>query len=198
MRDEACFDALIRKMPTPSGKYYQGTGEKPAGRWCKNFNEGRCHRNDCKYSHICSNCQQDHAVKDCPTKARDSSGNANTTPLGNRVTRPEWLPGHPRVPSSLVHVAEGFPYPLFNPANDDLYQGPLRVERWEWWMRQHPDITFQKTLSGILRKGAKIGFLGNIAPHRHQNHRSALDATDILAKDLEKQLKYDRLARVDP
>lgn len=29
---------------------------------CRNFNEGRCTRDHCKYSHICLNCQQNHPV----------------------------------------------------------------------------------------------------------------------------------------
>ena len=83
-------------------------------------------------------------------------------------------------------------YPLFDPSEPDLaYHGPLRVDAWEFWMNEHPDITLAKTLPAILRKCAKIGHQGHIAPHRHQNHRSALDAPDILTADLQKTTQMD-------
>ena len=65
-------------------------------------------------------------------------------------------------------------------------------------MKKHPDKMFTKTLSGILRKGAKIGHRGDIPFHRNQNHHSALDAPGILTADLQKQTQHGRLALVDP
>ena len=103
------------------------------------------------------------------------------------------------MPNSLASIAEGFPYPLFDPAEDDLpYQGPLRVDAWMLWMKKHPDKEFLETLSGILRKGAKIGHRGDIPLHRNENHHSALDAPDILTADLQEQLQHDRLTLVNP
>ena len=55
---------------------------------CRNFNEGRCTREHCKYSHICLNCQQAHAANTCQ-KTQTAASAANSTPLGNRVSRPE-------------------------------------------------------------------------------------------------------------
>ena len=65
-------------------------------------------------------------------------------------------------------------------------------------MKNHPDLTFAKTLSAIIRKGAKIGYRGSILHHRNHNHQSALTAPDILTADLQKQLQHDRLAEADP
>ena len=53
---------------------------------CRKFNEGRCTHEQCKYAHICSNCQQVHAANTC-TKPPTSA--TNSTPLGSRISRPE-------------------------------------------------------------------------------------------------------------
>lgn len=55
---------------------------------CRNFNEGRCTREQCRYSHICLNCQQNHPANTCQ-RPQTSASAANTTPLGNRVSRPD-------------------------------------------------------------------------------------------------------------
>ncbi len=103
------------------------------------------------------------------------------------------------MPNSLLYVSEGFPYALFDPADPDLpYKGPLRVDGWCFWMKNHPDLTFAKTLAAIIRKGAKTGYQGQILYHNHPNHQSARAAPDILTADLQKQLQHDRLTQVDP
>ena len=59
-RDDRCYDLLVRKQPVANGKPYQANGEPKtssfANRICKNFNEGKCFRNECRYGHICSIC----------------------------------------------------------------------------------------------------------------------------------------------
>ena len=103
------------------------------------------------------------------------------------------------MPSSLLYVSEGFSYALFDLLDPDLpYEGPLRVDGWCFWMKTHPDLTFAKTLAAIIRKGAKIGYQGQILYHDHQNHQSARAAPDLLTADLQKQLQHDRLTQVDP
>ena len=103
------------------------------------------------------------------------------------------------MPASLIYVAEGFPYPLYDPADPDLpYEGPLRVGGWSYWLRTHPDLIFVNTIAAIIRKGAKIGYRGPMLHHRNQNHQSARTAPEILTADLQKQLQHDRLTRVDP
>ena len=89
------------------------------------------------------------------------------------------------VPSSLLHVAEGFPYPLVDSEDAELsQQGPLRVDGWEKWMKSHPDQYFTATLGGILRKGAKIGYVGPTLDHRNRNHLLAISVPNILTADL--------------
>ena len=77
------------------------------------------------------------------------------------------------------------------------YQGPLKVEGWKHWMKNHLDHHFAKTLVAILRKGAKIGYRGPNLTHRSTNHHSALEAPQILSSDLHKQLQHDRLVKVE-
>ena len=103
------------------------------------------------------------------------------------------------MPSSLLFISEGFPYPLFDPADPDLaYQGPLRVDGWSCWLKNHPDQNFAKSISAILRAGAKIGYRGPPIQHRNPNHQSARSAPQILTADLQKQLQHGRLTQVDP
>ena len=49
---------------------------------CRYFNEGRCTRERCKYSHICLNCQQNHSANTCQ-KPQTSASAANSIPQGN-------------------------------------------------------------------------------------------------------------------
>ena len=72
------------------------------------------------------------------------------------------------------------------------------VEGWEYWLENHPDTTYVKTLAGILRKGARIGYRGPRLNHRNKNHFSALSTPDLLTADLQKQLQHGRLARIEP
>ena len=74
----------------------------------------------------------------------------------------------------------------------------MRVDGWSHWLKDHPDRNFAKSISAIIRKGAKIGYRGPPLHHRNQNHQSARAAPDILTADLQKQLQYDRLTRVEP
>ena len=65
-------------------------------------------------------------------------------------------------------------------------------------MKKYLDKIFIKTLSGILRKGAKIGYREDILFYRNQNYYLVLDAPGILTADLQKQTQYSRLALVNP
>ena len=103
------------------------------------------------------------------------------------------------VPSSLLFISEGFLCALFDPSDPDLaYKGPLRVDGWDYWLRNHPDQIFAKSISAILKSGAKIGYRGPLINHRNTNHQSANSAPHILTADLEKQKQHGRLTLVDP
>lgn len=74
----------------------------------------------------------------------------------------------------------------------------MRVDGWDYWLRNHPDRFFAKSISGILLSGAKIGYRGLAIQHRNPNHQSARSAPEILTADLHKQLQHDRLTQIDP
>lgn len=90
--DMVCFNYLIRKMTNDSkpqaGGHTTKSSAPAATLSCNNFNAGKCPRSgeECKYAHICSNCQRNHSAMSCP-KTHNSSSNANSIPLGNRVSR---------------------------------------------------------------------------------------------------------------
>ena len=81
------------------------------------------------------------------------------------------------MPFSLLFVSEGFPYALFDPSDPVLpYQGPLNVDSWSRWLQNHPDQNFTKSISAILRTGAKIGYRGPTLYYRNTNHQLARSA----------------------
>ena len=125
--------------------------------------------------------------------------NVNSVPLGQRVTKLfDWLATSCSAPSSLIFVFEGFSYTLFEAFDSDLpQQGPLKIERWKAWLKNHSNITYVKTLVSILRKGAKIEYRGSPLNHRNKNYFSALSASDILTTNLQKQLQQNRLTMID-
>lgn len=94
-------------------------------------------------------------------------------------------------------MSEGFPYTPCDETNLDLpQQGPLIVAKWEEWLKNHPDVIFQNTISAIIRKGAKIGHRGPPLQHRNKNHFSAINAPGTLHEDLLKQLQHNRLIKI--
>ena len=157
-----------------------------------NFNVGKCNYEQCRYAYVCFNYQQNHAVI---TYIKPQIFNVNSVPLGQRVTKLfDWLATSCSAPSSLIFVFERFPYTLFEAFDSNLsQQGPLKIERWKTWLKNHSNITYVKTLVSILRKGAKIGYRGSSLNHRNKNHFSALSASDILTTNLQKQLQQNRL-----
>ena len=78
------LQANLPGRPSASGSY-----QTPASGGfvsCNKFNSGECNRTNCKYPHVCSICQHgNHSAKEC--KSRPVS-NANSVPLGNRITAP--------------------------------------------------------------------------------------------------------------
>ncbi len=92
IEDRRCNDLLVRKLPPmTNNKPYSGgpVGPKSSSSGgpfiCRNFNEGRCTREHCKYSHICLNCQHDHPANTC-SKTHSAT---NQIPLGNRISKAE-------------------------------------------------------------------------------------------------------------
>ena len=117
--------------------------------------------------------------------------NVNSIPLRQWVTKLfDWLATSCSVSSSLIFVFERFSYTLFETFDSNLsQQGPLKIERWKTWLKNHSNITYVKTLVSILRKGVKIEYRGSPLNHRNKNHFSALSASNILTTNLQKQLQ---------
>ena len=87
--DPRCSMLLRLKINPNEATKPSATKQTPSGYGiCRNFNEGRCTREHCRYSHICLNCQQSHPANACQRPQTTGSA-ANATPLGNRVSRPE-------------------------------------------------------------------------------------------------------------
>ena len=190
-----CFNFLVRKTAPAVNDIKQYSNNQIIKSFsledtmiCNNFNVGKCNYEQYRYVYVCFNCQQNHAIMTC---IKSQIFNVNSISLGQRVTKLfDWLATSCSAPSSLTFVFEGFSYTLFEAFDSDLpQQGPLKIERWEAWLKNHSDITYIKTLVSILRKGAKIGYRGPPLNHRNKNHFSALSAPDILTTDLQKQLQ---------
>lgn len=64
-------------------------------------------------------------------------------------------------------------------------------------MRDHPDKQYKAIILDVIRYGAKIGYSG---PKQHilsDNLLTANDAPGLIAKDLQTQIKHDRVTQVD-
>ena len=71
----------------------------------------------------------------------------------------------------LVFISEGFLYALFDLIDPDLgLEGLLRIDGWNYWLRNYSDQNFAKLISGILLSGAKIGYRGSPLNHRNPNY----------------------------
>lgn len=116
--------------------------------------------------------------------------NANATPVGRR----EWL----TAPTSLVCIAEGFPYPIVPEATQPLKsKGPLSIKKWEEELKMHPDKTYVQTILQIIEVGAKICYQGPKTQILSKNFTSENEDSATLTKDLEKQMQHDRVTKLD-
>ena len=91
VEDRRSNDRLVRKIGLNEGvKSSPSTATKSASSGiCRNFNEGKCTRDQCRYSHICLNCQHNHPTNTCPKPHTTNSTSANCTPLGNQISKAE-------------------------------------------------------------------------------------------------------------
>lgn len=64
-------------------------------------------------------------------------------------------------------------------------------------MIDHPDKQYTATILDIIKFGAKIGYVGPKQRILSQNLPTAQNAPDVLTMDLETQLAYDRVTRLD-
>jgi len=103
------------------------------------------------------------------------------------------------MPTSLIFVSEGFPYDLSPSDEPDLQSiGPLLIEGWCKCLYEHPDRHFVSAILGIIKRGAKIGYIGPQVFRIDVNHTSANEAPNILTADVNKQLQAGRLTVLTP
>ncbi len=103
------------------------------------------------------------------------------------------------MPTSLVCVSKGFPYEFSPSTEPDLQSdGPLLIEGWRKCLNEHPDKHFVSAILGIIKRGAKIGYIDPRVFRIGANHTSANEAPTILTADVNKQLQADRLTVLTP
>lgn len=78
-----------------------------------------------------------------------------------------------------------------------LVRGPLKREGWSQRLRYHPDRHYVNMILDIIEFGAKIGYQCPPQQILNKNLSSATDAPDTISRDLDNQIKHDRVTRVD-
>lgn len=63
-------------------------------------------------------------------------------------------------------------------------------------MKDHLDQQYKAVLLDIIKYGAKIGYAGPKQFILSQNLPTANDAPDVLAKDLQTQIEFDRVTQI--
>lgn len=77
-----------------------------------------------------------------------------------------------------------------------ISRGPLILEGWEKGLRHHPDRLYRETILKIIEVGVRIRYQGPKTRILSKNFSSANEDPDILTKDLEKQLHFDRVTKL--
>ena len=87
------------------------------------------------------------------------------------------------------------PFTLYKQHNEPMYPCPLKPDAWEKALEKYSDKTYTKSLVGMLKYGALIGYTGSrVGKKIYPNHGSARLQPDLLLKDLQEQLGNNRLA----
>ena len=96
--------------------------------------------------------------------------------------------------SSLLHIADTFPYKLLSDVPAPLFHpGPLNPAAWERLLSTHPDRLYAHTIVQIIRYGARIGCTGPDQLNLRPNLPSANDFIENLNKDPQDQKSQHRL-----
>lgn len=101
------------------------------------------------------------------------------------------------MPASLSSIAESFPYPLVDYTKPLADSGPLIAVGWEKALKDHPDKLYRAVILDIIKFGAKIGYMGPKQRILSENLPTANDAPGLLAKDLQVQIKLNRVTQVN-
>lgn len=87
------------------------------------------------------------------------------------------------------------PFTLYKQHGQPMPPCPLKPDAWEKALEKYSDKTYTKSLVGMLRYGALIGYTGPRAGRRlYENHGSARQQPELLVNDLREQLGHKRLA----
>lgn len=101
------------------------------------------------------------------------------------------------MPSSLLSIAESFPFALVDYTMPFAKPGPLIAAGWKTYLHNHPDKQYKAIILDIIKFGAKIGYTGPKQLILSQNLPTANDAPDVLAADLQTQIDCDRVTQID-
>lgn len=99
--------------------------------------------------------------------------------------------------SALEYVSESFPYNLADYTMPLSVRRPLKREGWSKRLEAHPDRYYVNMIIEIIEYGAKIGYQGPSQRILSDNLSSAKNAPDIISRDLEDQVKHNRVTQVD-
>ncbi|PUU75073.1 hypothetical protein B9Z19DRAFT_1155236 [Tuber borchii] len=86
------------------------------------------------------------------------------------------------------------PFTLYKQHAQPMPPCPLKPDAWEKALEKYSDKTYTKSLVGMLRYGALIGYTRPRAGQTlHRNHGSAREQPELLEQDLREQLRNKRL-----
>lgn len=75
--------------------------------------------------------------------------------------------------------------------------GPLKIDGWKEELETHPDKAYVSTILQIIEVRAKIGYQGPETNILSENLASTNQDLDTLTKDLENQVRHDRVTKID-
>ena len=96
-----------------------------------------------------------------------------------------------------MSIAELFSYLLVDHTKPLSKQGPLIAIGWEEALRNHPDIQYKVTNLDIIKFGVEIKYNGPKQRILSLNFPTAKDAPEVFTMDLETQLAYNCVTRLD-
>eukprot|EP00731_Ephydatia_muelleri_P011099 Em0005g1685a len=152
---------------------------------CRNFNDGKCRYDRCKYRHVCRECFGPHPWCECSRNTRREDRNGSTTyPYTRDLMR---LQSCPSLPPSHVELFEGG-------------RTPLILAAWEAALARHPDRDFAAYICSGIRFGFRIGFVRSCSlKSASANMFSSFQHPDIIQEYISKELDLGRmLGPLDP
>ena len=75
--------------------------------------------------------------------------------------------------------------------------GPLKIEEWIEQLSHHSDQAYVHTLLKIIRSVVKVGYKGPLQKIIKPNFLIANNAPDILTQNLDKQIAYNKVTKLN-